>query len=435
MALLALHWVGCPGHAQPASDPELGAVNRLHTPRFWKAVEQAAGPVTVLAFGDSMSASWQSVQLELFSRLQTNLGTSGYALQNFRDRTLWQYGGGAAVAHYNTNWWTLHGALPAGGFIFWTNRSDPTGSVLCDQVGVFWVAHAGGGSFALRVSTNGQSWSEPLLTLQGFSPDRVGRHASLPLPRGHYRLRVDGLSGTNAILGPQYLDRATHGVCVAFMAQEGAHLNQIFALPTDVLYPILAALNPQLVVYPMKELADIGELNLSNRLFALEALWQAGVTNGDVVYLGTPYDYRDATLEHTPRENRLLRQAALRDGRAYLDCMTPCGSYAAMVTNGFISDGIHPNKACNTFLADVIWPQLGFFALRADRQLTLTRGADALHLGWASATNLTYELQTSPNLADWTPLARLPGNGQQRHVTLPPPGATPVFFRLSLSPE
>jgi hypothetical protein len=46
----------------------------------------------------------------------------------------------------------------------------------------------------------------------------------------------------------------------------------------------------------MKELGDIGELNLSNRLNDLEAMWSACVSNGDVVYIGTPYDLDPAPL-------------------------------------------------------------------------------------------------------------------------------------------
>ena len=81
---------------------------------------------------------------------------------------------------------------------------------------------------------------------------------------------VDGLGGTNLILGPRYLDSTSTGVNVAFMCQDGANLNQLFSLPTNVVAPIIAALNPQLVIWHMKELADIGESALSNRLNDLE---------------------------------------------------------------------------------------------------------------------------------------------------------------------
>jgi hypothetical protein len=105
-----------------------------------------------------------------------------------------------------------------------------------------------------------------------------------------------------------------------------------------------------------------------------------------------------------------------------------------MAARGFISDGIHPNRAGNAFLTDVIWPQLGFFALRTDRHLTLKPLEDAVCLQWSSATNLAYELQSSTNLADWTPLVRVPGTGQRQTFTnLTEAGR--AFFRLSLTPD
>jgi hypothetical protein len=113
----------------------------------------------------------------------------------------------------------------------------------------FWIATPGGGAFNISVSTNGGPWSAPLLRLDGYSPTPAGHYTNLALARQFYRLRLDGVAGTNAILGPQYLDSASTGVNVAFMTQEGANLDQLFALSTNVLYPIFSALNPQLVVW------------------------------------------------------------------------------------------------------------------------------------------------------------------------------------------
>ena len=142
-------------------------------------------------------------------------------------------------------------------------------------------------------------------------------------------------------------------------------MNEILSLSTNLTYPILAALNPQLVVWHMKE-GDLGETGLSNRLFGQEAMWRNGVTNGDVVYIGTPYYSGDASNPlATPTQNRLIKQAAERDGRGYLDCMTPCGSYAAMVAaNYFTTDGVHVNNIGNTFLANLAWRELIWAALR-----------------------------------------------------------------------
>jgi hypothetical protein len=305
--------------------------------------------------------------------------------------------------------------------------------LVCDQVGVFWISQPNGGQFTLSVSTNGGDWGAPLLTLDGFSPQPIGRYASVSLARQGYRLRVDGLGGTNLILGPRYLDGASTGVNIAFMCQDGANLNQIFSLPPNVLGPILSALNPQLVVWHMKELADIGEIGLSNRLYDLEGLWSSSVTNGDIVYIGTPYDLDDLTMVFTPIQNALVRQAAVRSHRAYMDCMTPCVSYQSMTNNGYLDDTIHPSNLCNTFLANIVWQQLGLFALRIDRQLTIHPSDSGLNITWLSAPGINYEVLASTDLTQWTPLYSSPGDGTMQAYTNASTPKSFSFFRLSLT--
>jgi len=346
--------------AQSTNAARLFSTNQLNTPHFWRAVEAFNGPVTVLAFGDSMSDPGRSIQRELFARLQTKLGRSGFAISG-----MWWFPA-EKVVYNRSDFWGIHAKLGPGEYVEWSLPQ----TLPCTRLGLYWVAHSGGGAFTLSVSTNGQPWSAPVLTLDGYAAIKEGRYTNFALPRQNYRLRADGLSGTNILFGPAFLDTTSTGLHVAYMTCGGVNLKEIFSYPTNVLYPLLQALNPHLVVYHMKELADIGEVTFSNRLHDLEAMWRAGVTNGDVVYLGTPYDYRDQLGEFTGRENTILRAAAVREGRAYLDCMTPCVSYDAMTNNGYFAypTDVHPNTACNQFLTDVIWPQLGFSALRTDRR-------------------------------------------------------------------
>ncbi len=402
---------------------------------FWNAVEASNGPVTVLAFGDSVSAEYRSLQTFLFYRLQGSLGWAGDTLGNFQNTALWQLGNGAAVEPPTTNWWATHALLPPGGFLFWTNQDYAQGSLTCNEVGVFWVAQPEGGAFTVAVSTNGGPWSEPVLNLDGYSSVPVGRYAKATLERQPYRLRVDGISGTNRILGPRYVDTTSAGVEVAFMNQDGASLDQIFAISTNVLYPILSAVNPQLVIWHMKELGDESEIGLSNRLFDLEALWKACVTNGDIVYVGTPYNVNDLTSNYTPTQNRLVRQAAVRDHRVYLDCMTPCVSYQSMTNYGFLDDGLHPSNLCYSFLAGIAWDELGFFALRVDRHITAQTSGTSLNLQWSTIPNLTYELQSSTNFSEWLTLGSFLGTGQAQIYTNAGAPSPTAAFRLRLKDQ
>jgi len=183
----------CAATAQTASDSELFTTNREQIQRFWLAVDRSNAPVTVLAFGDSVSESCRSIQNYVFASLASEFGTAGYTIGNVNKETLWKLTNGAAVVPPTTNWWAEHGLLPPGGPICWTNQSSATGSILCDQVGVFWVATPGGGPFTLSVSTNGGDWSGPLLTLDGYSSTLAGRYARYRMeaqPYSHYRSTV-----------------------------------------------------------------------------------------------------------------------------------------------------------------------------------------------------------------------------------------------------
>jgi hypothetical protein len=396
-------------------------------------LDRSNGPVTILAFGDSVSQTYRSIQLSLFARMAANFGSAGYSLLVPWNAALFETGGGASITSATTNWWTPHAILPPSGFVLWTNQIDSSGSLPCDDVGVFWISQPDGGQFTLSVSTNGGPWSDPLLTLDGYSPVPAGRFKSIVLNRQPYRIRVDGLAGTNLILGPRYLDRASSGVNIAFMCQDGANLNQIFSLPTNVLAPVISALNPQLVVWHMKELADIGQSGLSNRLYDLEALWKSSVTNGDVMYIGTPYDLSDLTTVWTPIQNALVRQAAVRDHRAYIDCMTPCVSYQWMTNNGFLDDTIHPSNLCNSFLANIVWDQLGLSGLRADRLLNVESLAAGFRLVWFTGPGLSYELQSSSDLMQWSNLTSTIGDGTVQAYTNSSSSSTTHFFRLRIT--
>jgi hypothetical protein len=418
-------------HAQDSSDWGVGSTNLDKLQVFWQAAEQSNGPVTVLAFGDSMSVSYRSIATSLFNRLRARLGSAGVGY----DGSLATLAGGSRWVEWATaNWWTRHCLLPPGGSVSWTNWGG-NGTILCDQVRVFWAAQPDGGTFTLSVATNGGPWSQPLAVLDGYAATPTGRSTNVTVARLPYWLRVDGLSGTNVIVASQFQDGSSAGINAGWMARDGVNLNSVFTPSTNVLYPILSALNPRLVVWHMKEIGDIGELTLSNRLHDLEAMWKACVTNGDVIYVGTPYEYRDLSTNYTPRETRLVREAAVRDQRAYADCMSPGVSYQWMVAQGYMNDPYHPNTAGCEYLADIAWRQLGFFALHTDRRVALQPLDGAVCVAWSTATNLTYELECSTNLTDWRILLSMTGDGRRQTYTHSTAGTTNAFFRLSLMPD
>jgi len=245
---------------------------------------------------------------------------------------------------------------------------------------------------------------------------------------------VDSVSGTNVLLGPQLLDKSSGGVNFAFMAKGGANLNQIFNVSTNVFYPILSSINPQLVVFHMKEIGNIGATGLSNRLYDLEKLWQNCVPNGDIVYIGTPWEAADLTTNRTETQNTLVREAAVRDVRCYVDCMTPMVSYQWMTNQGYMKDLVHLNQAGNQVLAEILWQELGFYALRLDRRLTLIPSAEGIAVSWATRTGLAFELLSSTNLFDWETIHATSGHGSRQAWTNES-GASNAFYRLRITEE
>jgi hypothetical protein len=431
--LSAVLWTGfsCISIGQVLPPLGLGSTNYNRLWHFRNAVESSATPITVLAFGDSVSQTYRSIQLFLFEALQTRIGSSGYSL--LPSGSWWQPGGGTWLTNLTSEWWTLHSIVPPGGSLIFSGNQGGSGSVSCNKLGVFWIAQPDGGNFTLSASTNGGTWSPPLLSLDGFSPTPTGRFQTIELPKELYRIRLDGVNGTNIVLGPQFIDTTVAGLHVAFMAQDGANLNEVFSISTNVLYPIISALNPQLVVWHMKELADLGQTELSNRLYDLGALWKVAVTNGDVLYVGTPYDIHDVTGQFTPTQNELVRAAAIRDNQAYADCMSPCVSYQSMTNNGFLDDTIHPSNKCNSFLANRIWNEAGFFGLRAGRQVSLRTSAGLDTVEWATTPAVNYTLQTTSDWATWSNVVSTVGDGTTHMYTNHTEIGTPLFFRLRLS--
>ena len=122
---------------------DLSSTNLDRLMHFRSAVEASAGPVTVLAFGDSVSAPYRSIQLFLFESLQNRLGSSGYSL--LPDGAWWQPGAGTWLTNQTSDWWTLHAVVPPGGSLLFTGADGASGSVNCDKLGVFWIAQPNGG--------------------------------------------------------------------------------------------------------------------------------------------------------------------------------------------------------------------------------------------------------------------------------------------------
>jgi hypothetical protein len=380
---------------------DFGTTNVHALENFRFALEKTDRPVTVISFGDSMASSYLSIASPVLNRLAGQYGTAGYSLNNFRNTAMWQLENGAFYGDPDYYWFCGYPRVPAGGAVWWANQPNPTGE-LCDQAGIFYISHTNGGQFRLMLSTNGGPWGT-VQTLNGYDTIPRGHFAKLTLPLNRYRLRVESDTGTNFIIGPSVLATQKLGIHNVFIGWPGIFLGQVTNVPPTIREPIFAALQADLLIWHMKE---DGSLATSNRMEVCEAWWQATAPSCDVVYIGTPWISLDASpgSTWTPDQNTVVRNIAIRHGRAYVDLMQPTISYNWLATQGFISGGTHLTQSGSVHCANILWDDLGFFALGLDRRVSLQPIGEQVQLSYTISPKARYRLEASPDLHTWIPL-------------------------------
>ena len=413
------------------SAADYSTTNREALSRFWKAVEENNRPVTVLSFGDSMADSYRSPSFYLMVKLEARLGTAGYSFNNYRNKIYIQRTNGTAIVGPSSLWFTDHLSVPAGGSVSWLNETA-AGGVNCDDAGIFYVRQPQGGVFSLLVSTNGGPWGTKLV-LDGYSPTPIGVFTNLSLSPNLHRMRVDGLSGTNYILGPRVLLSHTSGVHVSFLDHPGIPIDYVTNVSLSIRNPVFSALKPDLVVWHMKEQI----LPLASWLDECENWWTNAYPDCDVLYIGSPWTIYDNTETRTLDQNQVVRSEAVSRGRAYVDLMQPGINYDWLRTNGLISiDGVHPTFAGGQWGANIIWNDMNFFALRLPRQIRRPRKLSfgRIQISFVTAAGATYSLQSSSNLLDWSPEITMAGSGNPFSTNWPLTHPR-KFFRLQLTPN
>lgn len=396
---------------------------------FWAAAENTNRPVTVVSFGDSMADSYRSPTFHLMNRLTTRIGIAGYSMENYQNRTMWTPMNGAAEIQTGPFWFAQYFFLPAGSSLSWFNQHN-SGGIPSDTAGVFYVAQPQGGQFRLSISTNGGPWITKLL-LDGYNPTPVGRYTNVALKPDNHRIRLDCEYGTNYIIGTQHYLSHTGGVNVTFVDYPGISLGQVTNVPLAIRQPIFAALNPDLIIWHMKEPLD----GLSVRMEENERWWSNSAPNTAVIYIGTTWgDFDNATNPYTMNQNTIVRNIATKYNRAYADLLQPTISYSWLSSNGFMADGVHLTSAGGLYCANIMWDDLGFFALGLNKKLSLTKTGSQVNVSYNTSTGAVYRLEVSTNLQTWSGvITNAVGNGVfSTNFTSP---ATPLFYRLGLRPQ
>lgn len=345
----------------PARAEDLSTINTNTLDHFWSAAQATNRPVTVVSFGDSMANSYASVTFSVINMMAQNLGIAGYSLNNYDNATLANLTNGAQLVTGPTPlWFSDYYQLPPGGTVWWENQAA-VGGVYSDRVGVFWVAQPQGGQMTFSVSTQAGAWT-PLLTLNGVAAVPTGHYTNVVLTADFHRIRVDGVTGTNDVIGPQLLLQTTGGVHVVFMDKAAIALSDVTNVSAAIRVPIFAALSPDLLIWHMRE---DGTIVTSNALIDCEQWWSNAAPSCNVIYIGTLYTSSDTNLtaNATVDQNRLVRYTAQQFHRAYCDLMNPSISFSWMASQGYMSDGVHVTEAGGQYLAGFLWYEFGFSAL------------------------------------------------------------------------
>lgn len=363
------------------------------------------------------------------NRLVARFGNAGYSFNNYRNTSLWNVANGATSRSPDYFWFTGYLELPAGGAIWWENQPNP-GGTLCDRAGIYYISQTNGGQFRMLISTNGGPWGTAL-GLDGYQLVPQGQFTNVALPLNRYRIRVEGDTGTNFIIGTSLVAANTQGVHAAFIDWGGIGLNQITNVPLSIRQPILAALQPDLLIWHMKE---DGSAASSNRLDECENWWSVAAPNCAVIYIGSTWVSIDSTTTYTLDQNALVRNIALKHQRAYADLMQPTISYDWLLAHGFMADGTHVNSAGGLYCANLMWDDLGFFALGLNKTLALTKTGSQLNLSYQTMPGAVYRLESSTNLQTWTGVLTNPVGNVLFSTNFTAPSA-PAFYRLGLSPQ
>src|SRR5438270_5444314 len=94
---------------------DLSTTNREALTPFVVAVEKQQRPITVLSFGDSIANSYESLSFILMNQLGARLGFAGYAMNNYRNTTLYAISGGTQVLTTTARWYSSYLQMPPGG--------------------------------------------------------------------------------------------------------------------------------------------------------------------------------------------------------------------------------------------------------------------------------------------------------------------------------
>ena len=168
--------------------------------------DTSTNPVTLVAFGDSVSEYDRSPQRILFRTMACSYGLQEASRDDDIFRLAWSLpvmaGGAAYISGPDVNWISDYWQIPAGGSAVVTNFFDyANGLVWARGFEVIYMANPAGGSFSVQLDS-GAGYST-VATINANAATPVVRSTNIVLSVGgliHGRLKFLGQSGTNNVM-------------------------------------------------------------------------------------------------------------------------------------------------------------------------------------------------------------------------------------------
>ncbi len=394
----------------------------------------AAGkPIRIVGIGDSVG--YLTAQ-QMWESMRRFFGTSGGAIG---DGNFFGYSSsGTTVTNRgaDTNWFSAHYDIANGGFIDTSNFLNtvrPNGVIYANRLEAYYIqcTNTGAGSgFNLSVSTNGGAFSVSN-SVQTISATLTGRVATVNIMPGWYQARLTVTNGYVKVIGLALYDTNSPGVRPSILAGAGIDLAAIAAVSNSITRPIMKALEPDLLLIESTK-DSAGSFALS--LGTMETNFLSGLTNTDVIYLGTPPidEVTWGAFDYT-NQNAIMRTAALTYGRRFFDQSVMSGSFSNMSWHGWVGDGLHRTNILDRLFASALLRLAGVGNQYESGGLTFSANPNVFTATQTFASNLVIRgnsVWRDETLADYRGVMSVSGGNLRFGLDTDSAG---TFYRMQLN--
>jgi hypothetical protein len=295
---------------------------------------QTLASFTFLGVGDSMG--WRKPTFAIMPYLWNRYGIGGAVFDGLVKRafgnvtttwapneanyTLWETGEVAFVGSGGSVEWGIQDGLPAG---------VNAGYVYSNQITVYSVASATGGTFKVQYSTDRSTWTDVTTLTSINTTDPTGPKALISTGTapslGYYTWRVLGLTGTSIIISAKILNTSDPGAVCGLIFRGGMTIASSNTVLSAIFNPIIANVAPDLVMWEQKDNPEDYVTGLPTYLNRWDSCFTAASAQPDWVLVGT--NDTQANDTNTRQIRQTTKQVADSRKLAYYDFNEAIGGW------------------------------------------------------------------------------------------------------------